>query len=98
MQSDFSVFHAHLAEACRLRKMNYDPLCAAAIGLHLAGLKPLDIYRLAQMADKLGVSVDWLLGRSDIMELPEAKPQRRAPGIAESRNGPDTSHAIRSQN
>ena len=30
-------------------------------------------HRLAHIADILEVSVDWLLGRSDIMELPEAK-------------------------
>jgi len=38
---------------------------APALGL-AAGVvvKALDVYRLAQIADRLDVSVDWLLGRS----------------------------------
>jgi hypothetical protein len=71
--SDFTVFHAHLAEACRDRKKTPDPLCAAAVDLHFAGVRALDVYRLAKLADELDVSVDWLLGRSDMMELPKAK-------------------------
>ena len=78
MQSDFSVFRGHLAEACRLRKMPHDPLCAAAVDLHFAGLRALDVYRLAQIADKLDVSVDWLLGRSDVMEV-RGQSEVRAP-------------------
>jgi hypothetical protein len=35
------------------------------IDLEYSGLKVLDIYRLAQIADRLDVSIDWLLGRSD---------------------------------
>jgi len=58
--------------ACRLRKVTHDPVCAAAIGRHLAGVRVLDIYRLAQIADKLDVYADWLLGRSDMMEPQEA--------------------------
>jgi len=73
VQSDFTVFRAHLAEACRKRKLSQDPVCAAAVGLHFAGLRALDIYRLAQIADDLDVSVDWLLGRSEKMELTKAK-------------------------
>ena len=65
MQSDFSVLHDHLEEACRVRKMNHDRLCSAAVDLHFAGLKALDVYRLAEIADRLDVSVDWLLGRSE---------------------------------
>jgi AraC-like DNA-binding protein len=71
--SDFAVFHAHLAEAYRDRKKIPDPLCAAAVDLHFAGVRALDVYRLAKLADELDVSVDWLLGRSDMMELPKAK-------------------------
>jgi hypothetical protein len=41
----------------------------------LLGLKAIDLYRLAQIADRLEVSIDWLLGRSDQMELP--KPKRK---------------------
>lgn len=78
MQSNFSVLHDHLAQACRLRKMSHDRLCAAAVDLHFAGLKALDVYRLAEIADRLDVSVDWLLGRSDMMELPKANAKRRA--------------------
>lgn len=40
-----------------------------AIDLEFSGLKALDIERLSQIADKLDVSMDWLLGRSDRMEL-----------------------------
>ena len=71
MHSDFTVFHEHLAEACRDRKRTPDPLCAAAVDLHFAGVRALDVYRLAKIADELDVSVDWLLGRSDMMDLPQ---------------------------
>ena len=71
MHSDFTVFREHLAEACRDRKRTPDPLCAAAVDLHFAGVRALDVYRLAKIADELDVSVDWLLGRSDMMELPQ---------------------------
>lgn len=77
MQSNLCVLHDHLLKACRLRKKTHDHLCAAAVDLHFAGLKALDIYRLAQIADKLDVSVDWLLGRSDVMELPHPKVVRK---------------------
>ena len=70
MHSDFTVFREHLSEACRDRKKSPDPLCAAAVDLHFAGVRALDVYRLAKIADELDVSVDWLLGRSDKMELP----------------------------
>lgn len=75
MQANFSLFREHLTEAYRLRNLNYDPVCAAAINLHFAGLKALDVYRLAKMADELDVSVDWLLGRSERMELPKSSGQ-----------------------
>jgi hypothetical protein len=71
VQSDFTVFSEHLAAACRKRRMAPDPLCAAAVDLHFAGLRALDVYRLAKIADELDVSVDWLLGRSDMMEVPK---------------------------
>lgn len=73
MQSDFTVFRENLAAACRERNMKHDPHCAAAVDLHFAGIRALDIYRLAKIADSLQVSVDWLLGRSDSMELPKRK-------------------------
>ena len=71
MQSDFTVLREHLAAACRERNTTYDPLCAAAVDLHFAGVRALDIYRLATIADDLDVSMDWLLGRSEEMELPK---------------------------
>jgi len=40
----------------------------------LRGVRALDVYRLA--ADDLDVSVDWLIGRSDMMEMPEAKAKK----------------------
>ena len=58
--------------------MSHDRLCSAAVDLHFAGLKALDVYRLAEIADRLDVSVDWLLGRTDIMELPEPQVRKRA--------------------
>ncbi len=76
MQSDFSVLPAHLAEASRLRKMAHEPRFSAAIDLHFAGVRALNVYRLAQIADQFDVSVDWLLGRSDMMELLKAKANR----------------------
>jgi hypothetical protein len=73
MQSNFTVFRTNLTAACRERKMTHDPLSTAAVDLHFAGIKALDIYRLAGIADELNVSLDWLLGRSDVMELPKEK-------------------------
>jgi hypothetical protein len=77
VQSNLTVLRENLAVACRERKMTHDPLCAAAVDLHFAGVRALDIYRLATIADNLDVSVDWLLGRSDSMEVPKAKANSR---------------------
>ena len=82
METNFFIFRERLAIACRLRGITYDQLCSS-IGLggrrtvHLehAGLRALDIYRLAQIADRLDVSIDWLLGRSKGMELREKQCQ-----------------------
>ena len=46
------------------------PRLRHAIDLEYLGLKCLDIYRLAQIADRLDVSIDWLLGRTSVMALP----------------------------
>ena len=80
MQTDFSVFRQRLAEACRVRNMTHDRLCASigiggrrAVDLDFAGVRALDIYRLAQIADRLEVSIDWLLGRSDVMEVQKGR-------------------------
>jgi len=85
MHSDFSLFRERLAHACRSRGMIPDRLCASiglggrrSVDLASSGLKVLDIYRLAQIADRLDVSIDWLLGRSDVMELPQDEKGKRA--------------------
>ena len=33
------------------------------------GLRALDLHRVCQIADRLDVSLDWLLGRTDVMDL-----------------------------
>jgi transcriptional regulator with XRE-family HTH domain len=78
MRTDFSVFSDRLAEACRARNMTRDSL-SRSIGLGgrreveflLHGLKAIDLYRLTQIADRLDVSIDWLLGRTNVMEVIE---------------------------
>ena len=69
MRSDFNVFRERLAKACLLRKITHERLCASiglgsrrSIDLGFSGLKALDINRLVQIADRLEVSIDWLLG------------------------------------
>ena len=82
MKTDFSVLRGYLAEARRRRKKDIGQRLAAAVDLHFAGVRALNIYHLAAIADELDVSVDWLLGRSDGMELSDAKAGRypaRAP-------------------
>jgi transcriptional regulator with XRE-family HTH domain len=81
MQTDFSVFRERLAEACRVRSITYEAVCRSiglgsrsAISLGLTGAKALDLYRVCQIADALDVSLDWLTGRSnvmDVMEMPD---------------------------
>jgi hypothetical protein len=39
--------------------------------LGIFGVKALDTFERAQIAGTLDVSVDWLLGRTDQMELPK---------------------------
>jgi hypothetical protein len=36
-------------------------------------LRALDLYRVCQIADRLDVSLDWLLGRSEVMEIPKGR-------------------------
>jgi hypothetical protein len=50
------------------------------IDLEYSGAKALDIYRLGQIADALEVSIDWLMGRSNVMEMPEL-PEPRKPKV-----------------
>jgi transcriptional regulator with XRE-family HTH domain len=85
--SDFSVFRDRLAEACHMRGMTHENLCSSiglggrrTIDILYSGLRALDIERLAQIADRLDVSIDWLLGRTNVMgvmEMPEP-PKRKA--------------------
>ena len=82
METNFFIFRERLAIACRLRGITYDQLCSSiglggrrTVDLEHAGLRALDIYRLAQIADRLDVSIDWLLGRSKAMELREKQCQ-----------------------
>jgi hypothetical protein len=86
MRSDYSVFRGRLAEACRARDLKTVEL-SLSTGLaprrlaapRLTGPGALDLYRVCQIADVLDVSIDWLLGRSnvmDVMELPEPPKQK----------------------
>jgi len=85
MSTNLSLFRERLAEACRIRGTKPDAVCRSIglgsrrrVDLAYSGLKALDIYRLAQVADRLGVSMDWLLGRSDVMVLPEDESRKQA--------------------
>ena len=78
--TNLQLFRERLAEACRVRGTKPDVVCRniglgsrRRIDLAVSGVKALDIYRLVQIADQLHVSVDWLLGRSDVMELPKSE-------------------------
>jgi transcriptional regulator with XRE-family HTH domain len=80
MATNFSVFSERLYEACRARGTTENLLCSSigdgtcrAIELYVSGVMTLDIERLCQIADRLDVSTDWLLGRTDVMELPKEK-------------------------
>jgi len=80
MPTDFSLFRERPAEACRVRGMTHETLCRSigmgsrrVLNLQFEGLRALDLYRVCQIADTLDVSVDWLLGRSDAMEMPKSK-------------------------
>jgi hypothetical protein len=85
VETNFFIFRERLAIACRLRGVTYEQLCSSiglggrrAVDLEHAGLRALDIYRpyrLAQITDRLDVSIDWLLGRSKAMELREKQCQ-----------------------
>src|SRR6202043_1151598 len=70
-----------LAEACREKNMTHEELCSSVrfggrqtIDILYSGLKALDIERLAQLADRLDVSIDWLLGRTDNPEINDREP------------------------
>jgi hypothetical protein len=85
MRTDFSLFRDRFAEACRVRGMKPEAVFRSiglggrrALDMQFAGLRALDLYRVCQIADRLDVSVDWLLGRSNVMELPKDKASKRA--------------------
>lgn len=79
MQADFGFFSERLAAACRARQMTVDVICQSA-GLSnlqarllpVFGVKVLGVHELVQIAGTLSVSIDWLLGRSSVMEVPKA--------------------------
>ena len=82
VETNFFIFRERLAIACRLRGITYEQLCSSiglgggrTVDLEHAGLRALDIYRLAQIADRLDVSIDWLLGRPKAMQLREKQCQ-----------------------
>jgi hypothetical protein len=87
MQTDYSVFRERLAEACLTRNITEREVFR---GIGLGGRKvmsfgrigvgALDLPWVCQIADALEVSIDWLLGRSNIMnvmEMPEPAPKRK---------------------
>jgi hypothetical protein len=86
MSTNFSLFRDRFAEACRVRDMKPDAVYRSvgiggrrALDLQSVGvLSALDLYRVCQIADRLDVSLDWLLGRSDVMELPKDEKAKRA--------------------
>jgi hypothetical protein len=78
MSTDFAVFRERLAEACRARDLKTAELSLSTglaprrlLAPHLTGPGALDLYRVCQIADALDVSLDWLMGRSDIMDVLE---------------------------
>jgi len=85
MPTDFSLFRDRLTEACRVRGVTHDAVFRSigiggrrVLDLQFAGLRTLDLYRVCQIADRLDVSVDWLVGRSDVMEVPKGNGKRVA--------------------
>ncbi len=89
MPTDFSVFRERLTEACCVRNMSHSALCRGiglsprkALEIEYYPLKTLDLYRVSQIADKLDVSIDWLLGRTNVMsvvEMPEEPEEPEPP-------------------
>ena len=79
MLSDFTVFSMRLDEACRSRGITAGQLLASfkfggrrRVGIYNVGARALDLYEIAAIADRLNVSIAFLLGRTDAMELPAA--------------------------
>ena len=77
VSTNFSLFRARFTEACLARGMKPEAVYRSigiggrrALDLESVGvLRALDLHRVCQIADRLDVSVDWLVGRSDVMEI-----------------------------
>ena len=77
MSADFSLFRDRLAEGRRVGGVKPEAVYRSigmgarrTLDLQSVGvLCALDPYRVCQIADRLKVSLDWLLGRSDVMEI-----------------------------
>jgi hypothetical protein len=78
MQTDYSVFQERLAAACLTRNITEREVFRS-IGLGgrktmsfgRIGVRALDLPWVCQIADALDVSLDWLMGRSNLMEVME---------------------------
>lgn len=94
VQTDFHVFRERLEIACQARTMPLGTLLwriglggRRMVDFYTQGIKILDLYRVCQIADILDVSIDWLLGRSNVMsvvEMPDLpnQQQRKLPYTA----------------
>ena len=82
--TDYSLFRDRFAEACRVRGMKPEAVYRSigiggrrALDVQSVGvLRALDLHRVCQIADHLNVSLDWLLGRSDVMQVASADTSR----------------------
>lgn len=89
MPTDFSLFRDRFAEACRARSMRPEAVLRSigvggrrTLDFQSVGLRALDLYRVCQIADRLNVSVDWLLGRTHTMEMRNVDAGRHDPANA----------------
>jgi hypothetical protein len=97
MKADLSMFRERLAEACRVRDKSELSICRQiglgsrrSVNLALTGSGAIDLWQLCRIADRLEVSLDWLTGRSnvmDLLELPEEY-EHRPPAKSASKRRP----------
>jgi hypothetical protein len=98
MRTDYSVFRDRLAEACKIRDTTHSKLLASiglgarsTIKFDVLGVRVLDLHHVCQIADVLDVSVDWLVSRSnvmDVMEMPkfmEPEPLKTKPRLKKAK-------------